>query len=562
MQDASVGKAPTPSPRNARGAVFTRLPVVELVLDLVGYTIHQPLHTRRLLEPACGQGHFLLPALDRLLASWPGHRPTELTDCLRAVELHPDSYAHTQERVLLRLRAHGLSAPEARDLASHWLRCDDFLLTPLRGRFHAVVGNPPYVRQERIPGALRAAYRARYPTLFHRADLYVPFIERSLRLLAPGGQLGFLCSDRWMKNRYGGPLRALVARSFRLKIVVDMAHTQAFHGAVGAYPAITILSREAAGPTRTAVRPVLHESSLHPLCHQLLAPESAADGPLVQTLPRLGRGSDPWLLAPTAQHALVRHLEDHFPTLEEVGCKVGIGVATGADACFVGLYQDLDVEASRKLPLAMTGDLVHGSVQWRGFAVINPFTDSGRLVNLADYPRLQSYLQARRAVIAARHIARRHPNRWYRTIDRIYPQLACSPKLLIPDIKGHAHVVYEPGQLYPHHNLYCMTSQHWPLRALQAVLCAGLAQLFVAAYGPRLRGDALRFQAQYLRRICLPAWHSVPPEIQAALQHAAVQADGAALARAAVRSLYALDAQQMDLLHTAWPTAPPPTATF
>ena len=35
---------------------------------------------------------------------------------------------------------------------------------------------------------------------------------RSLGLLATGGQLSFICADRWMKNRYGGPLRAMVAK--------------------------------------------------------------------------------------------------------------------------------------------------------------------------------------------------------------------------------------------------------------------------------------------------------------------------------------------------------------
>jgi hypothetical protein len=34
-----------------------------------------------------------------------------------------------------------------------------------------------------------------------RADLYDPFIERSLRLLTDSGRLGFICADRWMKNR-------------------------------------------------------------------------------------------------------------------------------------------------------------------------------------------------------------------------------------------------------------------------------------------------------------------------------------------------------------------------
>jgi len=66
-----------------------------------------------------------------------------------------------------------------------------FLLMDLPQTFTHVVGNPPYVRQELIPAGLLAEYRARYLTLYDRADLYVPFIEASLLALAPGGTTGF-----------------------------------------------------------------------------------------------------------------------------------------------------------------------------------------------------------------------------------------------------------------------------------------------------------------------------------------------------------------------------------
>lgn len=47
-----------------------------------------------------------------------------------------------------------------------------------------------------------------------------------------------------MKNRYGGPLRKLVAENYRLKFYVDMVDTPAFNSDVIAYPAITIISKE------------------------------------------------------------------------------------------------------------------------------------------------------------------------------------------------------------------------------------------------------------------------------------------------------------------------------
>jgi len=185
----------------------------------------------------------------------------------------------------------------------------------------------------------------------------------------------------------------------------------------------------------------------------------------VRELARVTNGSEPWLLESSDQMALIRRLEKQFPSLEEVGCKVGIGVATGADKAYIGDFDKLDVEPDRKLPLVTTKDILSGEVQWHGQGVINPFVEGGGLVELRSYPRLRRYLEARREVIAGRHCAQKSPANWYRTIDRIIPALASRPKLLIPDIKGEAHIVFECGELYPHHNLYYVTSDEWDLRA-------------------------------------------------------------------------------------------------
>ncbi|WP_419641953.1 Eco57I restriction-modification methylase domain-containing protein, partial [Thiolapillus sp.] len=141
------------------------------------------------------------------------------------------------------LRKHKIQTAIARKLLVQWLVQGDFLLFDAPHEFDFVIGNPPYVRQERIPDVLVAEYRRRFTTLYDRADLYIPFIEHSLVSLAKGGTLGFICSDRWMKNKYGGPLRAMVSNGYHLKAYVDMVDTDAFHSEVVAYPAITIISR-------------------------------------------------------------------------------------------------------------------------------------------------------------------------------------------------------------------------------------------------------------------------------------------------------------------------------
>lgn len=532
-----------------RGAVFTRREVVEFMLDLAGYSSDLPLHEFRLLEPSFGDGDFLIPAIKRLLTAWRNagadHEALRFSIC--GVELNRLSFERTHARVQAELRNAGISARIAASLADDWLVHGDFLLTTFEQDFTFVIGNPPYVRQELIADVLMAEYRRRYQTIYDRADIYVPFIERSLGLLSQAGQLCFICSDRWMKNRYGGPLRHMVARSFHVRAFVDMVNTPAFHSEVVAYPAITLIERTRGATTRVALRPEIESRSLSNLASALRQHDTPAPATGVATVRNVTTGCEPWLFEASDQLDLVRQFEARFPLIEDVGCKVGIGVATGADKEFIGEYHSLDVEPSRKLPLAMTRDIKGGHVEWRGLGVINPFGDDGRLVKLSDFPRLRAYLEARHEKISKRHVAERTPANWYRTIDRIYPEIAATPKLLIPDIKGEAHIVYEDGKLYPHHNLYFMTSNEWNIRALEAVLKSGIARLFVAAYSTQMRGGYLRFQAQYLRRIRLPFWNDVSKEIREALIFAAESGDLNAC-NAAAGKLYGLSPNQLGAL--------------
>jgi hypothetical protein len=69
------------------------------------------------------------------------------------------------------------------------------------------------------------------------------------------------------------------------------------------------------------------------------------------------------------------------------------------------------------------------------------------VVRLSDYPKFAAYIEQHRERISRRNVATRSGAGWYRTIDRIHEPLTWLPKLLIPDIKGSAHVVFEPGKL-------------------------------------------------------------------------------------------------------------------
>ena len=72
--------------------------------------------------------------------------------------------------------------------------------------FDVVIGNPPYVRQEKIKG-LKPTLKKRYTCYTGAADLYVYFYERGLQLLSASGIHTFICSNSWLDVNYGVPLQ-------------------------------------------------------------------------------------------------------------------------------------------------------------------------------------------------------------------------------------------------------------------------------------------------------------------------------------------------------------------
>ncbi len=521
-----------------RGGVYTRPEVVEFILDLIGYDNSENLTKFRILEPSCGEGDFLEEIVDRLMKSAArfGVPASELSPCVRAIDVGSKPLIEARKKIAEVLAKHNVTEVDRARLDAAWFLHADFLMAPFSFGFTHVVGNPPYVRQEDLPLELLKLYRGHFSTMYDRADLYVVFFERCLGLLDDGGKLGFICSDRWMKNKYGGPLRGLVSSAFHLEMHVDFTNCPAFKTEVVAYPAVTVISRSKGTETAVSFRPEISRESLSKLVPALRKEVASRH---VTFAENVASGNEPWLLENLPRLEVIRRIEANLPKVEEVGCKIGIGVATGADSVYIGDSDKIDVEEDARLPLVMTRDFVDGQLEWKGKFVLNPFLEDGRLRDLSEHPKLAAYLELNKDRILARNVAKKNPSKWYRTIDRIYPALKDQPKLLIPDIKGNANVVYDEGKFYPHHNLYFVISEEWDIRALQAVLLSQVTQAFIATYSLKMRGDCLRYQAQYLRRLRLPKWSDVSSKLRLKLTRAAIDLDFKK-ADLATRELYQL----------------------
>lgn len=528
------------------GEVFTRRWVVEFILDLVGYTAEGDLGALRAVEPSCGGGAFLIPMVERLVASARSHNH-ELADCteaIRAFDLLPGNVELSRKTVASVLVADGgLDDDVATELAESWVTNADFLLHDVEvfdGAIDFVVGNPPYIRLEDVPADRMSRYRDRCRTMRGRADIYVGFIEAGLQMLRDGGALGFIVADRWMHNQYGADLRELISSGFAVDTVVAMHDVDAFDAPVSAYPAVTVIRRSAqVRPLIAATNSGFAEDDAKGLLRFASDTRRTISRKHYEAarLDNWYNGRESWPSGSPSRLALIAELERNHPPLEDprTGTRVGIGLATGADHVFMTRDPDL-VETDRLLPLLLAKDTVDGTANWSGTYLVNPWED-GRLVDLTEYPRLAAHLKEHDAAVRGRHVAQKNPAGWYRTIDRVEPGLAEQQKLLLPDIKAHPHPVLDDGRYYPHHNLYFITSTGWDLEVLGGLLLSDIVDLFVGTYCVKMRGGTYRFQAQYLRRIRVPDLEVVgSPDRRSLIR--AFQTRDTAFASSIARKLY------------------------
>ncbi len=535
------------------GEVFTKRWVVNFILDLVGYTSEKDLFALTIVEPSCGSGAFLVPIVERLIASCEihGHSVAEAATAVSAFDLLEANVALSRKSAIVQLVESGVDHEAAEALARSWVHIGDFLLTehdPACADF--VVGNPPYIRLEGVPNGLTDAYRKACSTMRGRSDIYVGFFEVGLDLLKPGGSLAFICADRWMHNQYGASLREFVTSRYAVDAIITMHDVAAFESDVSAYPAITVFRNDTQGAVCVVdASGDFGEPDTTPVSAWIAGDDRWTPASKTFQACRLEswhQGPELWPAGSPAQLALLSDLERRFAPLENkaTGTRIGIGVATGCDEVYITRRKDL-VEEDRLLPLLRAGDLAGGTPAWSGHYLINPWR--GReLVDLNVHPRLGRYFEAHSVRLRSRHTARKQPDRWYRTIDAIDPTLLARPKLVLPDMKNFAHPVLDRGEFYPHHNLYYVISDTWDLEVLGGILLSDVANLFVGAYCVKMRGGCYRFQAQYIRQIRVPEPDEVSAENARALAGAFRRRDRKA-ATIAAADLYGIEAEAVGL---------------
>lgn len=423
-------------------------------------TYQDRLQKIRVVDPACGSGAFLISAFRRLLQerqaverdieqATSGGVKAAISDApliadilannIYGVDLGPASV----EIAKLALWLHSARAEQPLSALDH-IRCGNSLVgldfwtgrerdpkvedrvRPFdwkaafpeiwpegeEGGFDIVLGNPPYVKLQNLMKvdtdvvAYLQAKRGDDTWLSAQTgntDLYLPFIEKGLRLLAPGGRMAYIAPSLWAVSQYGEGLRRLVRRSRRLDRWLDFKAHQIFEEAI-TYTALQFFTHEPNKTVRIAVAPN-GDAEAHDV--DWSDPDLAVP---YEAFPEDGE----WLMATGAERALIGRLARDCLRLDDPQLTSGItvGIQTSADA----IYHLKRLGRNRYLCSPKKKEAYEVAIE---DAIMKPLV-SGPEVKRYEEPETDTYLLfpyerdagGRRRLIPAEEMAKHFPNAW------------------------------------------------------------------------------------------------------------------------------------------------------
>lgn len=379
-----------------------------------------------------------------------------------------------------------------------------------RGGFDAVIGNPPYVRQEEL-GEFKGYFQKHYEVYHGIADLYVYFVERGVLLLQPKGIFSYIVANKWMRANYGKPLRSWLKEQ-RIEEIIDFGDLPVFEG-VTTYPCIIRISKK-------ELRDHFEVTKVQSLDFQDLTYCVMENHYSVDQTALDNKG---WSLADNTRQALLSKLQDAGIRLGEYADgKVYRGVLTGLNKAFV-----IDAQTREKLISedSKSEELIKPFLAGRNIKRYQPLdsininyliyipwhfplnndpsvkgaSEEAEVQFKRQYPAIYDHLTKYKLLLNRRNAAETGIRyEWYalQRFASAYHEEFERPKIMFPDISPRGNFTFDiNGDCYCANTVYFIPSSDL---YLLGVLNSVILTFFYKNNFPSYRGGYLRFFDQYL----------------------------------------------------------------
>ncbi|MDO8842421.1 TaqI-like C-terminal specificity domain-containing protein, partial [Methanocalculus sp.] len=377
----------------------------------------------------------------------------------------------------------------------------------LKGGFDAVIGNPPYVRQETLGQVFKDYVRKQYAVYAGTADLYAYFIEKGVSLLGEGGRFSYIVANKWMRANYGKPLR-LWLKTKHIEEIVDFGDLPVFQNAT-TYPCIITVLEGTANPT-------FHTTQVQSLDFPNLAAYVEENQYPVNQDELDANG---WSLADGGVQGLLNRLKEMgIPLGEYVQGKIFYGIKTGLNKAFV-----IDAETRERLVAEdpKSEVIIKPFLAGRDVKRYQPlhsdtfliFTRRG--IDIRQYPAIERHLKQLKTELTPRPAdwkgdkwSGRKPGsyKWYELQDSIdYYKEFEKPKVIIPAIVRSASYAFDKEGFYsndktsiiPTNDLY-----------LLGILNSKVSDVFIYNISSTKQGGYYEYKPMYVSQIPI---HPIDP---------------------------------------------------
>ena len=373
--------------------------------------------------------------------------------------------------------------------------------------FDAVIGNPPYIRMEEFK-SIKPYLRANYAVHEERSDIYAYFVEKAHQLLRPDGVFGMILSNKFIKAKYGLPLRGFLFSGAQVERLADFAGRRVFQGAT--VRTVILVTRRVPAPARgqmgsTNYLPPPDLDTFEKLqggCISLT--EAEAGGSVL--LPPGSLRPERWLLVGDGEQKVLKKLHTcGTPLREFVDDRVLWGVKTGLNDAFV-----IDAETRARIlqadprsdeiikPFLFGEDVRRFHVEFKDRYLI--YTYHG--IDISVYPGVRDHLRA----FKSRLQGRATKQVWY---ELQQPSVALVPiferaKIVYPEIARFCQFTLDTDGYFSNNKTFILPTDDV---FILGVLNSSAAFFYFSRYCAALEGPKdryLEFRAQYLRDFPIP----------------------------------------------------------
>ncbi|TRV43171.1 MAG: restriction endonuclease [Microcystis panniformis Mp_MB_F_20051200_S9] len=370
--------------------------------------------------------------------------------------------------------------------------------------FDAVIGNPPYVRQEGLK-EIKPFLKENYQSFHGVADLYVYFVEMGLLSLQQGGHLGLIISNKFMRANYGTKLRQFLTQQTTIKEIIDFGELPVFSEAA-TFPSILLIENNTVAQQNVLVSKIksLKFNSLidviNDLSYYVCENSLSVEG---------------WSLAKNQIAKIINKLnKDNISLAQYIQLQIFYGIKTGCnEAFFIDQYTrskliESDPKSAEIIkPLVVGDDIRKYEINYQEIFLI--FTRRG--ININEYPSIKKHLEKFKNKLEPKpelHSGTwqgRKPGnyKWYEIQDTVdYWTFFEHPKIIYPVIASSSRFMLDNQGYFPNDKCFIIPcSDFYLLALLNSKLLFNVTKLMVSVLGDEDAGGRLELRSIHLQNI-------------------------------------------------------------